>query len=458
MSKKHKHTNDQTRIPVRGIYSKEYNLTTRDTEGKINAVWELADLENYHKLPYQIPQSIPNQQLARSLKKQYLRANPTEADIRAYDSKIHDLKIRLEQQFGDMLSHCKDISPVLNIWSSDAKTAVIDTIDFREYFRTEDITDNAFNALQENPDVSMCWLPSEYADIILSDAVFYRVHRTAYDERTNGVRYNMCEYHRIAMSDNEIITAPIYMCSMEYIPSKIEDIRRNVDAKCATMSNSESADMKKEFNRLCHDIPDCKLIEILNMGQIHIGSLSIYMSNNHDNLPKPTYRLFKEMMAMIAHDVYANIELSATAFSSELKNHLCTTTDLLIAAILVTNSFLKQNKLSKPVLRSIDHEIEVILQNRPERKTRVLGSNITITSETRPKTPDKDRIIRYHVPEWQRKAHLRHLKNGKVIEIPAGQCQRRCVDMSNVKNKLPTQGTDYIIRPNHDVNNTKKGT
>ena len=81
----------------------------------------------------------------------------------------------------------------------------------------------------------------------------------------------------------------------------------------------------------------------------------------------------------------------------------------------------------------------------------MLGSKIEITSEARPIAPDEERIIRYHIPEWGRKAHLRHLKNGKIIEIPAGKCYRRCVDMSNIKSKLSEQAVDYVIKPENPL-------
>ena len=127
--------------------------------------------------------------------------------------------------------------------------------------------------------------------------------------------------------------------------------------------------------------------------------------------------------------------------------HIETINAVVASAILIMNSYLKAKKLSKPVASAITYGTDIILQNRSQRKTRMLGNNIKIMSDTRPEPPDHEKLIKYHTPEWERKAHLRHLKNGRVVEIPAGKCYRKCVDMSNVTSLMPQQAVDYIVNP-----------
>lgn len=405
----------------------------------------------FNHYPYRPLASVPNDHLTSFLKKIYLRNNPTESDYQVYNTKITDLKTRFEQQMSYSLSCCKDTDPVLNIWSPEAQKAVIDTIDFREYIKTEDITTTAFDILQKEADIASFWSPNEFVDIIISDAVFYRVRRILYDTESIGVRYTVCEYNRVHISDTEILTVPINMFVIQYCPMRIENNGNRAICDLDPTKYIDLADTDREWLecRIKTFENDYRVIETVNLGRIHLGSLAKHMNDHHDHLAKPTYRLFKDMFNKTACDIYGVHD--ASYVNQLINDHLDMTTAMVVSAIIVTNSYLRHKQLSKPIASNVKHAVEIILQNRPDRKTRILGSKIEITSETRPTAPDEERLIKYHIPEWGRKAHLRHLKNGQVIEIPAGKCQRRCVDMSNVKSKLSEQAVDYVIKPENPL-------
>ena len=46
-------------------------------------------------------------------------------------------------------------------------------------------------------------------------------------------------------------------------------------------------------------------------------------------------------------------------------------------------------------------------------------------------------------PEWERRSHLRHLKNGKVIKVKAAKCIRNKSKLSSGSEN--TQPTNYIL-------------
>lgn len=408
----------------------------------------------FDDLRYKPLANIPDQKLSQFIRKTYPKPSvATESDFKAYNDKIADIRSRFETQFSYILSCCDDIDPVINIWSpkSQSKTTVIDTVDFREYMKTEDLTGNAFRILQDDPDIATMWSPSEDFDIIISDAVFYRVHRVLYDYVNIGIRYVICEYNRIRMSETEILTVPVNMIVLHYGPSRIrpghnETICDLKPEKHIHINDKALAQLARFPDK--SDTSDYHVVELCNLGQMGFLNITSHMMLHHSHLPKPTFRLFRDMISCICYDIHEVLPTSqSNVVSSAATDHIETTSAIVASAILVMNSYLKNKKLSKPVPSTVERSIDIILQNRPERKTRLLGDNIKVMSETRLTAPDHEKLIKYHTPEWTRRAHLRHLKDGRVIEIPAGKCYRTCVNMTNVRSLLPQQGTDYIIKP-----------
>lgn len=448
--KKHKIHKQQTSLGrIKTLY---YDLVAEKPNGETDVTWNFAMTIPFNDLKYKPLENKSNQKLAQFLRKTCSKPTVgTEADFQFYNNRIAAVKTSFENQFNYILSCCKDIDQTVNIWSSEAKSAVIDTVDYREYMKNDDLTNQAFSVLQDNPDIAMLWSNSENFDIIISDAVFYRVHRVMYDYLNIGVRYVVCEYNRFHLSDKEVLTVPVSMVCIQYDPSRISP---GIDETICDLKTDKHIKLnEKAYAQLTRfpdkpDSLDYHVVEICNLGQMGFLNIASHMMLHHEHLPKTTYRLFKDMIPCLYYDMYGMYPSQQMGIQTELAEaHIETINAVVASAILIMNSYLKAKKLSKPVASAITYGTDIILQNRFQRKTRMLGNNIKIMSDTRPEPPDHEKLIKYHTPEWERKAHLRHLKNGRVVEIPAGKCYRKCVDMSNVTSLMPQQAVDYIVNP-----------
>lgn len=426
--------------------SEKYNLAYKpEPDGSASVDFVLAKTIPSEKLDFQLPTTIYDSGIVKQIHKEFATTGLTANNVDRYLAKLSSAKTQLERQFDYWLSCCKDAVAPMNIYGKDKDSVIVDTLDFSEYVKSEDLTLQAFLAIQENPDVTSLWSTREYVDIKISDAVFYRVYRIGYDGTHVGVQYGIYEYVKFAISENEIITVPTnqILCYMDVV-----HIRNNT---IAIDPNSE----EHQLDKLAHDTanilsqhvtdPDSYYaIRIGILGRNCFLSMMAHLVKNHAHIPKQQYRDMLSYLETIGKTLYRH----ALIPNEVAIPHIETTAATVISAIIVANSYLKQNKLSKPISNKVEHQTEIILQNKPSRKTRILGKNIAITSDNRPQAPAQDRIIKYHTPEWTRKSHLRHLKNGKIVEIHATKVARRCVDMSHIKTNLPEQATDYVVKPN----------
>lgn len=63
----------------------------------------------------------------------------------------------------------------------------------------------------------------------------------------------------------------------------------------------------------------------------------------------------------------------------------------------------------------------------PKKKIRVIGTGLTIKSEKPPRPPREETIIRYKIPSWKTRGHIRTYKNGKQVYIKESIHKRRCL-------------------------------
>lgn len=431
--------------------SKTYKLLRHKTSGDFDIDWTLFTAASDEKT-FSRFMTTPDSISYKSIRKMYLNLK-SETGIQDYIDKTASLKSKLEKQFDIWLSDCTDANPVLNKYNTDAaRNTIIDTLDFRDYINPEiqnhkDLLPQALLELQENQDITMLWSTQEFVDIKMTDSLSYRVHRVGYDYLNNAMRYCIYEYIKFRISDTEIIEIP----TLQIVATV--DIGR-IKNKQTMYTGSKSASLEpykktpfqnailEEQASIMSDPNDFTSVRIGVMGANCLLNTESHLELHHSHWGKTEYRNIRDRIREFCADLY-------TVMISKEKQamHQITVVSTVISAIIIANSYLKKHQLSKPVNSKITHEAEIILQNHPERKTRILGDNIRLTSSKRPQSPDMEKIIKYHTPEWTRKSHLRRLKSGKIIEIPAGKCRRKCVDMDNIKSNLPEKAVDYIIKP-----------
>lgn len=140
--KKHKIHKQQTSLG--GIKTLYYDLVAEKPNGETDVTWNFAMTIPFNDLKYKPLENKSNQKLAQFLRKTCSKPTVgTEADFQFYNNRIAAVKTSFENQFNYILSCCKDIDQTVNIWSSEAKSAVIDTVDYREYMKNDDLTNQA---------------------------------------------------------------------------------------------------------------------------------------------------------------------------------------------------------------------------------------------------------------------------------------------------------------------------
>lgn len=390
--------------------------------------------------------------------------------------------------FTRFMAHIKDFDMALDLNTEISQNTVFDHLDLRDYMKNKFIfgpsifeeVNDFINSDDFEYDPSWLWSTSEYFKIQLSDNLTYVCHRIMYDENYHAARYLCVEYRRFHMVGDQYIEIPVL-----WFYFQVTDANVNMD----TLTASHNAIMEpKEFpdtwkfetyykgakasrpvDRMDNTFVDSyvdKYGRYFKALRLNIGGM-LFLPDMVDFiiLDKKGYvgkhantQTAGRINSIMRAEVYPSFQRAKTPKEAEelsavaLKTHLITAASLIATSLFVTNKRLKEKKLSKPIHitnpdSSVTYKSEIILENQPERKTRILGDNIKITSEKRPEIPTMDRIIKYHTPEWGRKEHLRRLSSGKVVKVKAATCKRKCVDMHGAKSNLPQQGVDYKLTP-----------
>ena len=393
--------------------------------------------------------------------------------LKSFETKSEDelLKIKetIEYYFKKYMTSIVDMDPALNIY--DNEKPMTDVIDFRKHMtqhyeqKSDTFVKKTNDILYTNEpyvfDPAMFWSTNEHFDIIVNDNIKYKCRRIGYSNEYKATQYSVIEYQTFWLNQNIFIEIPtlIYLVQFNTMRVDIPTMTGKYDKQYIPLINGEPCETidigkYKNDNRI-KNIGE----NIINTFQNTYGDtftaiqptiikdenlvdIRIRFENCHRQFEKKSYELFIKTIQTIIDNMYVFL------FADTYHDILSST--LIGSALFITNYLIKQKKLSKPVkpAKTIKHETEIILENKPERKTRILedgDSIIEITSDTRPTAPSMDKIIKYHLPEWNRKEHLRHLKSGKIITVKKARCTRRCVDMHGAKSKLPDQATDYQI-------------
>ena len=425
----------------------DLNKTLINPEGSVFSTNEIQKSCLYNKLQNKLQQRLNKPDV-----------NPTDA-IATYKQEVESYRDLIHAQFRRWLKTTAQLNQTMNIYDPDVDTSKIDTINFAEF--GDDVIEAANKALNDGSiqtDVSALWLFNQFVDIHMSPALMYRIERIMYDPLNIAVRYCITEYTKLKITDDITITIP--MMSV-VITADIINVKNKETAYAATERTTSVQGYKKDpedsriFDALAKNAPDENdfyAVRFGIMGADGLASIIGHLSDHHKHLSNTEYKKLSAMLKEISVNDMPDLQDSNT--------HMDKVCSVLLASIITTNKLLKEKRLSKPVKspQNTIYKSEIILENKPERKIRVLADSITITSGTRPVAPDMDKIIKYHTPEWQRQSHLRRLKSGKIVQVKASKCVRKCVDMHGAKSNLPRQAVDYKIQrnevvPNGDQNN-----
>lgn len=392
----------------------------------------------------------------------------SEKDINDCSNKI---KNSVEKTACDYLSQIEDIHPYANryIYRNG-----VDSFDFRKYNTQEncDILNEAFDIVNTNPDISLLFSSSEIFDILLTDSITMRVIRGQYSPNEQSIDYHIVEYTDFCLSDDTIINVPVMIQSVNMKIANIVDEKtvrlRNQHGSYEThdfsfdkTSAATAAQLIDAIAQISHsNTNDINICQITSKGYCTVEDIVNCIERNRLKLSAENKITTSEVLRAIHKIEYSdpdNAYKMSYPIDNQHKLHSVVSVALTMACIIIANNFLLQKKLSKPITKAIanatttNKQSEIILENRPDRKTRMLGPCITVFTETRPTVMTEEKLIKYHVPEWACKGHLRHLKDGRVIEVKPSIRKRRCVDMSNVIDNRPKQATDYIIKTDDTV-------
>lgn len=388
-------------------------------------------------------------------------------------------KLTIETMFDKYMKQISEFDQTLNIYEETENK--YDTIDIRELIRETygnkpDIIrqmNDILNAPDFHYDPSWTWSPSQYFTIQITDNLFYRCFRVLYNETCHSARYMVTEYRTLHAIAGHSITIPTLWFFFEITDGRFNLTEHTVTHEAITEhsdnfpytaylkgTDEHTTDTMEQIMRETYrnTYGECFNTLRINCG----GILSLTDTMNWLGENKRAYKNNKAAYTLLtnflktttAQNIYQEYARQSMDFT--IHTHIITAASLIIATLVITNKRLKDKKLSRPVKASanIHYETEIILENKPDRKTRLLDDTIRITSETKPEIPTIERIIKYHTPEWERKSYLRHTKSGELKEVKGGICRRRCVDMTNIKNHQMISGTDYklVNKPAPDKN------
>lgn len=389
--------------------------------------------------------------------------------------RLLDVKKYAESVFNNYITNTKDFDQALNIWHTLSKTIIADTLDFTEFTKNAsaeniDAAEKAYdiiNTFGNDFDASWLWSTSQYFDIIISPRVMYKLVRIGYNEDRESVLYGFTEYERFNLGSDVYVTIPVMQGVMDMYFDKffIENtgkikvkqygdlnLKSYYDTNVGYVKSIADKCVKKYgngFNTVRIDLlGDCHVIKIMD------DEYKKVMRNKN----KQNVRLYNCLFDIEDRYVLSGFAEAERTSGREYTPIYCVLRAMsaITASLIISNKLLKDKKLSKPVKIdntpapiTVRHEMDI--HSLPERKTRVLGGNIKITSAERPATPTMERVIKYHVLEWGRKEHFRRLKSGKIVHVKAAQCTRKCADKTSTKTNQTKQATDYKIKPEQTV-------
>ena len=341
---------------------------------------------------------------------------------------------------------CTDVPAEMNVWSKESETAVIDKIDMREYIKEygeyPQMALDAISSIQTIGDIGAAWTTNEFVDIMLTEDIFTRVHRDGYDTDEGVIKYTMYAYRRVRLSEDICTVVLAFACKFDV---GIDGQRVVLSKTCDNPDNLDvlELDMKFVNGVKRYDVTKGLRLKERLTGLVSFIDILTYLKDEYEWHDEHDKRFMLNLMYGINLDLFFSKQPMIAGNKQKNFDDLCC--EWALYAIVVTNKFIKEKKMSKPRKHYNIEACGINFADRPDRKLRVLGEKITIETEECPQIVTIDKIIKYHVTEWERKAHLRHMKDGRVIEIKASQCKRKCAE-GHRSNKAKLQSTDYVIK------------
>lgn len=415
---------------------------------------------------------------------------------KATDEHFTRMAVVTDAIFRKFTESVNDFEPALSIREKSVDN--FDVIDFSDYIEKDcqerDMIAQArdiVNSPDFSFDPSWLWSTNKFFTIVITPSLFYLCKRVAYDQIANAARYQIVEYRAISCGKYTEGISEDMMCTFVgehygerclYVPTVLLEFQAGCveidteECECKDLVSHPSEflawstyakELKAHADKnLKHDTlfdgvvdgyvsvcgPKFRSISINLLGWRTAFDIMPWMKRYEKLISsKIGVADYRSAHSLLSHTYYNDIYSDFQNVNSDFveRFHVLAAASTVTSALIHVNKRLKDKKLSRPVRQvadSIKHEKQIVLENKPERKTRILDSSIIITSDAKPDTPTMEKIIRYHVPEWGRKSHLRRTKSGKLVEVKSSVCRRKCVDMSDVINKQTSSGTDYIVK------------
>lgn len=360
------------------------------------------------------------------------------------------------------LNKHKGIDQKLNIYNEDNCLKTADIIDFTEYSENNDVLSEAFKIIRNSDDPSLLWATNEYVHIKYNAYTEYIIHRIGYDPDTKETEYEIIGYEDWNLILNNILKIPVVQIRLKVRPNTIGALQAHLDEYRRTHDEKDEDNvilddaaiqaiktdylLKPENEKPFDDIS----VYTYNVEKISTAlDMYKYMQkiNNASNTDEKFKSILKQVIKFTCLDIFSDAD-NPDLPPVNIVSYLWQKISIAIACIIVTNKFILDKKLSRPVNKSNTHsktQTVVSDNNMPvSRKTRHLGNNIIISSHSKPEAPSVEKIIRYTMAQWNRREHWRHYKSGKVVMVKSTVSHRRCVDIDN--NEITdTPGTNYII-------------
>lgn len=386
-----------------------------------------------------------------------------------------------------------------------------DVLDFTKYKPSQidgDVFNDAFNRISGNPDPAYLWSTREYVAIKINESTEYAIKRGKYDKEDRTIEYEIREYDTTYVLDHIPIKAPsiIVKGKASILPiselSKVLSVvllKQNQNSKQNTSNgavdihqtlcaidndiiSSLKRDLLKSQPDEDHDwnewyLPTFEIEEVLFGAHIsahcrkqisaadksqQIGSYppelsQIMLSKSISNLMLGLYRDDENITKTL--DEKGDLAPGSFESAHYIAAYMLQKTMMALACIIVTNGLIMDKKMSRPVsvkkssakiYETVERTVEA--KTTTTRKTRILDDSISISSTERPEAPTVEKIIRYTMSEWGRQGHLRHYKNGRVVEIKPVTVHRKCVDIGKTTKTNTDAGVDYIVKNKNTSN------
>ena len=378
-------------------------------------------------------------------------------DIRVFNDESNAVELA-EKLFREYYGKHVSLDKTLNKYAYDSDwDTTPDIIDFCEYMKSEKdpVVSAGYYALKYK-DPALLWSQGEYTRIQLTDSISYILHRKNYDEEKKAVTYTGVMYAKRVLVKNVEIEFPVISFEITAGIGRICDINTTSPFEQEVISFYKDVFEKKavEYDDLHIDVNGLHICSYAVHGTTPIWEITRYFKKYwRQQLSDDKFGRLTDILVKLAQEFY-NIETESSLYMS-LRQHL----SIAIACIIVTNGYIIEEKMSKPVpvrksTANIMHETaDVTATNSdsktvPTHRTRHLGSDLKITTCERPVRPTVERIIRYTKSEWGRRGFIRHYKSGKTVMIAPVTVHRKCVNIQNTDDKTKKQqGVKYIIHP-----------